>query len=431
MGILYHFLSTLDSVSGKPSPQIRWENSLPTTWLPQAERNLRQLQESSIVQRSFMVGAMKCAAQREVFIHFRRLFEEYKKEKDSGCGFSLFARWKLTLEWKESILPFMANHQATLWIMSFYKSLASTLFSEVEVLQLCQHPYYRAKSLALKDKSLLSVAADAFVMTAWSSLLFYLASLTVGQVSFSYAQWKEYKWASVRKDSTAKGKCLQSWFKSSWETAYQQSLRCWYASLGSALGSMVLPGWGTLIGTGLGEEWADHQDVPSPPPALLSRFPQVEKYFAKSSNSKTTDSGSLQANELLCGCCQVIYFSSNPYNRRSAPISSHACEHTICRSCVNMCHLAYLQSEGVAFTEERLGCPICNADNAFSPNDHMVNQSLCNAIALLEKSREAEKSWSDQDSSWIEIDIGAVKKFGRLSQLEVASPRDAHSTFSA
>lgn len=384
MGILYHFLSTLDSVGGgKPSPQIRLENSLPTVWLPRAERNLRQLQESSIVQRSFIAGSAKCALQREVWTHLRRLLEDCTNAKDGRGESSLLACWKMTLEWKESILPFMANHQATLWIMSFYESLASALLSEVEVLQLCQHPYYRAKSLAVEDESSFSVAASALVMAGWSSFLFYLASLTVRQVSFSYAKWKEYQWASVRGDSIAKGRCLQSWFKFSWETAYRQYLRCWYSSLGSALGSMVSPGWGTLIGIGLGEEWADHQDVPSPPTASsLSRLFRVQKHSAKSSDCDTSDRpGPLPRgeDERSDGCCQVIRFPSDrpPLHPESS-----------------------LTSSGGTITGGGAG--------------------------------KSSRPGQDGSLSCIEIDIGDVDNFGRFSLSEApGGSRDGESVYSA
>eukprot|EP00526_Cylindrotheca_closterium_P009478 CAMPEP_0113604802 /NCGR_PEP_ID=MMETSP0017_2-20120614/1988_1 /TAXON_ID=2856 /ORGANISM="Cylindrotheca closterium" /LENGTH=429 /DNA_ID=CAMNT_0000513249 /DNA_START=77 /DNA_END=1366 /DNA_ORIENTATION=- /assembly_acc=CAM_ASM_000147 len=425
MGILDHFLSTLNSVNnGRPSHQIRpWEN---TMWLPPAERNLRSLEDSSIVQRSFFLGALQCALQRELWILARWIYIECsKKGRSSRRIISLCAPWKWSLsKWKESILPFMARHEATLSTMYFYKFLASTFCSEVVLLQLSQHPYHRVKSLRLRDSSLLSVAANAFVITAWSNLLYYLADLTVRQVSLGLHQRKEYQWAEVRKDTEAKEHCLQHWVKSSWEMLYQQSLRYWYSSLGSAMGSMVLPGWGTLAGIGLGEQWADHQDVPSPPPLLLKVFPRLQKCFVKTRSKRQQGSlaSSLQSNAVLCGCCQTNYFSSNPNHPTHVPISSKGCEHSICRSCVDLCQVAELLeagATGIAFSEQLVACPICNAAGAFSPRNLLVNRGLCNAIALL------ERSGGSSEPSSIVIDVRSVKRYGRLSRAASSMSDDA------
>ncbi|CAJ1964321.1 unnamed protein product [Cylindrotheca closterium] len=428
MGILYHFLSTLNCVNRRPSLRIRpWEN---TMWLPPAERNLRSLKETAITQKSFFFGALQCALLREQWILARRIYNECKRGGfSSGRIISLYAPWKWPLsKWKDSILPFIARHQATLWTMSFYKFLASTFCSEATVLQLSQHPYHRVKSLASKDSGPLSIAANAFVITVWSNLLFYLADLTVGQVSLGMAQRKEYKWAVIRKDTETEEKCLQTWVKSSWKMLCQQSLRYWYSCFGSAIGSMVLPGWGTLAGVGLGEEWSNHQETPiSPPPLLLKVFPRLQKYFATArSKQSSQEEFKVQANALLCGCCQANYFSSNFNHPTHIPISSKSCEHTICRSCVDLCQVAELLESGVsgiAFSEQLAPCPICNAPAAFSPQDLLVNKSLCNAIALLEQSRNPG---SLSEPSSIEIDLGTLKKFRRLSY-ESSMSDDAHS----
>jgi hypothetical protein len=87
--------------------------------------------------------------------------------------------------------------------------------------------------------------------------------------------------------------------------------------------------------------------------------------------------------ELTCGCCQIVAFSSDPSAMEQAPISSRECSHTICKSCVQKCHLALM--ERMNTYQEWISCPICKANNAFSSHAHLVNRSLCQAISLIEK----------------------------------------------
>ena len=96
--------------------------------------------------------------------------------------------------------------------------------------------------------------------------------------------------------------------ETSWKSVYRQSLRLWYSSLGSAMGSVIWPGVGTLAGIGLGEKWADAQDL-SPPVPLLKAFP---RYFGSRKQRHGPLEKILKSTEMLCGCCQTNYFSSDP-----------------------------------------------------------------------------------------------------------------------
>jgi hypothetical protein len=87
--------------------------------------------------------------------------------------------------------------------------------------------------------------------------------------------------------------------------------------------------------------------------------------------------------DLTCGCCQIVTFSSNPSCPERAPISSRECSHTICRLCVQQCHLALM--ERVQTYQEWISCPICKAMNAFSSHNHLINRSLCSAISLMQR----------------------------------------------
>jgi hypothetical protein len=290
--------------------------------------------------------------------------------------------------------------------MSFYKATASLFVSKEAIYKLTQHPYHRARFLASSDSDRLSVGMKVLTMSLWSNFLFYLANLTVNQISLYYTRRKAYNWALIRRDTAAKERSLRNWVLSSWDLLYKQSTRYWCCALGAAVGSTVWPGWGSLFGTGVGDGWAEAQSTPKPPSVLFALFPKLQPFF--SSNTGDQES-TVDANELLCGCCQVNYFSADANHPARTPISSRVCEHSICKSCVDMCHLALLKRSKVFI--ESLRCPLCNTPGAFRLHDPIINRSLCDAISLI------EKSGSIVPSCDIEIDAATVEKLGKLTRM--------------
>ena len=189
-------------------------------------------------------------------------------------------------------------------------------------------------------------------------------------------------------------------------------------------GSVVWPGWGTLLGLGLGDGWASWRENDSnetfPQPAsitdlyslFLSTVWKSERKQRSTSKTQTShcaddggddDDGDDDDNEYigkelnearLCGCCQIVTFSSNPYNHRlgdgGTPISSRTCGHSICKSCVQNCHVMVM--ERTMNYEEWMKCPMCNAPKAFHSQDHLINRSLCQVLAWIDGTYMSSKS---------------------------------------
>lgn len=312
------------------------------------------------------------------------------------------------MAWRERVLPSVLKYQATLLTMSFYEAILSLFASKVAFYQLTQHPYYRARFLASSDSDRLSVGMKALTMSLWSNFLFYLASLTVNQVSLYYTYRKEYKWALIRRDGAAKERSTSHWVQSSWELLRKHSTRYCGSAFGAAVGSALWPGWGTLFGIGMGDEWAEAeaQSTPKPPSLFLALFPRLQLFFSSSTAHRESK---VDANELLCGCCQVNYFSADANHPARTPISSRVCDHTICKSCVEMCHLALMGRSNIFI--ESIKCPLCNTHEAFRPHDPIINRTLCDAISLIEKTGHTVPSCD------IEIDAATVEKLGKLTRL--------------
>eukprot|EP00980_Cylindrotheca_fusiformis_P028783 scaffold22642_cov134-Cylindrotheca_fusiformis.AAC.38 len=424
MEVPFQYFSPLRS-----TPETTYRYSLPLSsrkdrlfWLPLKNRREEELAITSSWKPSFVVGPLLLAAYQELRIAARICYESYRQGKDTWFSryFSdifdldnikleeITFPWQWPLEWRERILPCILKYQATLLTMSFFKSVLSVFVSKNVFYKLTQHPYHRARLLASQDADRLAVGVKALTMSLASNFLFYLANLTVSQVSLYYTHRKEYNWALIRRDEAAKERSVFHWAESSWELFHKQASRYFASACGAAIGSVALPGWGTMLGMGIGEEWADTSSTPKPPSFLFLLFPRLQPIF---SSTDSRQESTLDVNELLCGCCQVNYFSADPNHAVCAPVSSRVCGHTICRSCVELCHLALMRRSDIFV--ESIKCPLCNAQEAFLPHDPIVNRALCEATSFIEKSGYILPSCEIE----IEIDAATVEEFGKLTEL--------------
>lgn len=409
MGILFHFLGSMrlspfrESVRGS-----LWQGW--TTWLSRNRRLELELEQSRIKRTSFLVVPLSLCLYRELCFAARNVYRDYivgkKDEVLSGFHSSnVSTPWEWSI-WGDKIFPALFKYNATLLTMFLYKSAVAMFVSQITLHRLSQHPYERALVLGRVGSDRLSVAFQVLPMSLWSNALFFLSSSTVHEIMLFHSYRKEYQWSRARRDELAEERATRNWVKSSWEVLFRQTTGFLWSAVGASLGSVVLPGWGTLFGMGAGEEFSKSRPVSEPPSFMLRLFPKLQHCF---STKQTEDEPSINANELLCGCCQVNYFSADANHPMRTPISSRACDHTICKSCVDMCHLASMKRSNIFC--DTIKCPLCNEREAFCPYNPIINRSLCDAISLIEKSGYIVKSCD------IEIDAATVEKLGRLTRL--------------
>lgn len=339
----------------------------------------------------------------EVVNHGRIIWPEL-----DSVSLSSSLAWKLYwIEVKQRVLPPLVKYQATMLLLQLLQHALTSLVSGDTLLKMNQHPPRRARSIAERESDRILVGTEVFVASLWANLLFYGTNWMVSQIACLYDFYFRQRLLARRRGSVYCDKeDIVYLANDSWAILVSNGRRYLYSSLGAGLGSIILPGWGTLVGTGMGDEWSKKQvdpPLPSPVASLIrtgvsnvsllgSTTAGLGWWFrpVPPSNGKGVDDSCFEKShhdDLICGCCQTTEFSSNPNSRDSAPISSSVCSHTICKSCVQRCHLAYLERQGTY--EEWIKCPLCNAPRAFSSHDHLVNRSLCAAIAAIEKSQSS------------------------------------------
>lgn len=311
--------------------------------------------------------------------------------------------WKLYwIELKQRVLPSLMKYQATLLFMHFFKGFLSTLISKENLLRLNQHPPRRAVAIAERESDRLLVGVEVFVATLWANTLFFAANYTVQQIGALFNFYTRCRLANSRGSQFCDREDTAHLANTSWGLLASNARRYVYSALGAGLGSIVWPGWGTLLGIGMGDEWAKKQPESELPQQVItiigggfnnffSAFGRIRIFDWWSRRGGRSGDDDFEKphsvhDDLICGCCQTTPFSSNPNSRDRTPISSRACSHTICKACVQQCHLAFM--ERTNNYAEWIKCPLCNTEQAFSSQNHIVNRTLCAAIAAIELSHE-------------------------------------------
>lgn len=309
------------------------------------------------------------------------------------------------------LMPVVYEYNQTITLVRLFQSLMGLFASHDTMIKVTQNPFHRAIFKAAssghhghdsKRPDRLIVGTDSFVTCLWANATFFLSVYASGQffVWYNYRQSRNHR-STQSSSSNTPTEVNRRFWTSSWRMLSTTFRRYYTSAVGAGLGSMVWPGWGTLIGMGLGDGIAELQPDPEIPPRLIewsSNLAQIiQKRQAKllgSTGGRDDDSGLVVDDEIMCGCCQIVGFSSDPNAPNRAPVSSRECSHTICKKCVQQLHLSLV--ERVHIYTEWIPCPICKAPGAFSSHNHHINRSLCSAIGLLEQRQLQVKQMEDQ-----------------------------------
>ena len=315
-----------------------------------------------------------------------------------------WTEWKLYFQRvKMRVWPAVFEYQTILSIQYLLQTLLKMVVSEKSMQRLTQHPYQRALVVARADKGRVAVAWDSFVTCLWCNALFFSANFLFGGVmiglNYRATYQDEYMRAPTANVEPHRRALLQSW-----RLLTTTLHRYYYSSAGAMIGSGIWPGAGTLVGMWLGDGFGEIQDTPAMPDfgrmrRLLKGLWKQLTMMSWQKKSTGNDNSSWRNDEdehinnpykakdmddsLMCGCCQTTMFSSDPSCPERAPVSSRECSHTICKLCVQKCHLALM--ERTQTYQQWISCPLCKAMNAFSSHNHLINRSLCSAIALIEQ----------------------------------------------
>jgi hypothetical protein len=161
-------------------------------------------------------------------------------------------------------------------VMRFYEHIASKFVDDRALDQLTLDTFESAKRRSSKQQEGMVLAREMFE-TCWrANLIGFLADYSIHQVILVFGyyvyvrgrqqQLKEQGSTDESKDIHS-GSLAISLIKKSTLLAISRGIALGFASVGGAMGSVFLPGWGTLAGTNLADSLASSMmdDMLSPP----------------------------------------------------------------------------------------------------------------------------------------------------------------------
>ena len=173
-----------------------------------------------------------------------------------------------------------AKYHAVILVMRLYEYIASQFLSEDTLDKLTLDTFQGAKRSAREGKKDLELGRE-MVGACWNAnLIAFLADYSVHQVIllfgyYTYVRERRRRNRLLRSSDEGEdseiesGPLVLSVFRKSTLLAITRGVGLGFSAVGGAIGSMILPGWGTLIGTNLGDGLATtltDDMINSPPP---------------------------------------------------------------------------------------------------------------------------------------------------------------------
>ena len=166
-------------------------------------------------------------------------------------------------------MPSWMRYYSTISLVAFYEAMIRIFLSEELQLQLAQNPCRRAIVLSTvssyEDRMAfdpLHIGAEVWAVAMWSNLLYFCAQATIGQLILYNAhrqRMSRRKRYSIEIGSRGNDRETEEGQKilvtASWKFQYSTTRSYFFSALGAGLGSMIWPGWGTLVGIGFGHRW--------------------------------------------------------------------------------------------------------------------------------------------------------------------------------
>jgi len=142
--------------------------------------------------------------------------------------------------------------------MRTYEALAAKRYDKVVLDRLTMDTFHASRKTNLKDKQSAVVAREMFYTTFWANLICIMADYSVHQVLLCYGYYAYYQSRRKMQDQQQtmqadKNALMHSFAHKSLQLFTARSLGLLCSAVGGAFGSLVWPGWGTLLFSNCGE----------------------------------------------------------------------------------------------------------------------------------------------------------------------------------
>ena len=156
-----------------------------------------------------------------------------------------------------------AKFHAVTIVMRTYEAIADKFYDKVTLDKLTMDTFQASlKVTAKSDKSNgASVTKTMFRTTFWANMIAFMADYSVHQIIlcytyYTYVQRRKRKENKDQEEEVMNADAKSLLFKKSTQLMVSRSFGLYCSAAGGALGTIVWPGWGTLLLSNLGEGMA-------------------------------------------------------------------------------------------------------------------------------------------------------------------------------
>lgn len=166
--------------------------------------------------------------------------------------------WKIRWEtFPNKLTEALLKYHAIVLVMRFYEHVASTLCDKISMDALTIDTFKCAQRLDQKAENRMDVGRQMLGICGQANLIAFLADYSVHQLILGYGYYKFVRERRRRRRENAENNEEEEEShpiaKQSATLVLSRGLGLAFTAVGGAAGSMLYPGWGTLLGSNLGD----------------------------------------------------------------------------------------------------------------------------------------------------------------------------------
>ena len=164
----------------------------------------------------------------------------------------------------------LLKYHAIILVMRFYENIAARIVDKITLDALTLDTMKVARRLDAKEESRGEVGRQMFHICGQANIIAFLADYSVHQAILGYGYYMFFRERQRRRRLKQEGKPIlkedgsednlddgedgeRVMIKKSATLALSRGLGLTFTAIGGGVGSMILPGWGTLLGSNLGD----------------------------------------------------------------------------------------------------------------------------------------------------------------------------------
>jgi hypothetical protein len=162
-------------------------------------------------------------------------------------------RWRV---FPQKLLTAFAKYHVITLTVRLYEHIAAQCYDKVLLDKLTMDPFSAARRLTDNNNDNRMVAREMFHTSLWANVISFMADYSVHQVILCYGYYiyvRERRKRGEEEEEGMNGAIVTSLLTKSTRLLVSRAVGLVASSTGAAIGTIVWPGWGTLLFANMGE----------------------------------------------------------------------------------------------------------------------------------------------------------------------------------